>query len=254
MRISIIIPTYKRVELLAWNLKSLAEQELPKDFETIVLNDGFIDETEELCIRYKDRLNINYIFTGSRNLPNNPVWRVPGFANNIGVKQSTGDILVFCCAEIFHLNNSIKLITQIFNHPGQSKVLSIPKAKDDDGSFLNQLRSTGTYELSLYDRQPPLINVKFPFFLAMAKDEFCSIGGYDEDFTGTDYDDSDLIDRMVVNGCYHEEAEAKIIHLWHPRLTMTPERIPRFKHNEDLYYTRQGIVHRNVGREWGILK
>ena len=252
MKISIIIPSYKRCHLLRWGLESLSKQEFPFEFETILLNDGILDETEALGEKYKDKLNIKYIFTGQRNLKGNMIWRVPGYALNIGVKQSTGDIIVFCCAEIFHLNNTIDLITSVYDSTNSDKILSMPKSKDDSGEFLKHIESLkGGFNVDVYNRQPPLINVKFPFFLAMKRKEFIDIGGYDEDFTGTDYDDEDLVTRLIDNGCYHIETEALAIHLWHQRLTMTPERIPRFKHNKSLFEQRCGIIIRNVGQEWG---
>ena len=253
MKVSIIIPSYKRCHLLKWGLASLAKQDMPSDFETILLNDGILDETEALGNYYKDKLNLRYIFTGQRNLSGQMVWRVPGYTLNIGVKESDGDVIIFCCAEMFHLNNTIKLLTSIYETPDTEKVLAMPKAKDDNGAFLNHLETTnGQYNIDLFNAQPPLVNVKFPFFLAMRKKVFMDIGGYDEDFTGTDYDDEDLVMRLVDDGCHHVETEAMVIHLWHPRLAMTRERIPRFEHNKRLFETRRGIIVRNANREWGV--
>jgi len=254
MKVSIIIPSYKRCHLLKWGLWSLARQSFPFEFETILLNDGILDNTEDLGEQNKERLNLKYIFTGKRNLDGKMLWRVPGYALNIGVKQSTGDVIVFCCAEMFHLNNTIELITSIYNSPGNEKTLAMPQAKDDNGTFLKHVEYTGgCINLNEYNKQPPLINVKFPFFLAMMKKEFVDIGGYDEDFTGTDYDDEDLVMRLLDNGCSHAESEALAIHLWHPRLTMTRERIPRFNHNKALFEQRRGVITRTVDREWGVL-
>ena len=255
MKVSIIIPSYKRCHLLKWNLISLAKQTIPFDFETILLNDGILDETEQLANQYREKLNIKYLFTGQRNLAGKMIWRCPGYTINIGVKQSKGDIIVLCCAEMFHLNNTIAELVSVYSNPGSDKILAMPKAKDDNQSFLRHLELTnGDFNMDEYDRQPPLINVKFPFFLAMKRREFIDIGGYDEDFTGTDYDDEDLVMRLIDNGCYHVETEALAIHLWHPRLTMTQERIPRFEHNKKLFEQRRGIIVRNVGRVWGELK
>ena len=70
------------------------------------------------------------------------VWRTPGFAINIGVKQSQGDITLICCAEMFHINNTIKLITDVYTSTNSDKILAIPKAKDDNGRFLQHLKET----------------------------------------------------------------------------------------------------------------
>jgi glycosyltransferase involved in cell wall biosynthesis len=253
MKVSIIIPSFQRAHLLKWNLLSLSKQAMPFDFETIVLNDGVLDETEAICEQYREQLNIKYYFTGHRNLSGQMIWRVPGFVINIGVKQSTGDVIVICCAEIFHLNNTIELITNVYGSEGSNKVIAIPKAKDDNGAFLSHIEANnGAFNIEEYNRQPPLINVKYPFFLAMKKNEFVDIGGYDEDFTGTDYDDQDFIERLEANSCSHVETGALAIHLWHPRLVRAAADIaPRFQHNKSLYEQRQGIIVRNMGREWG---
>ena len=255
MKVSIIIPSYKRCHLLKWGLASLARQKFPFEFETILLNDGILDDTESLGEQNKERLNLKYVFTGQRNVGGAMLWRVPGYALNIGVRHSTGDVIVFCCAEIFHLNNTIELLTSIYNEADSDKLLAMPKAKDDSGEFLKHVQATGgATNIEVYNRQPPLINVRFPFFLAMKKKEFMDIGGYDEDFTGTDYDDEDLVMRLLDNGCSHIETEAMAIHLWHPRLAMTADRIPRFQHNKKLFEQRRGIIIRNEGKEWGINK
>lgn len=254
MKVSIIIPSYKRCHLLKWGLNSLAKQDIPFDFETILLNDGILDETEQLANQYKEKLNIKYLFTGQRNLSGKMIWRVPGYVINIGVKQSDGDIIVLCCAEMFHLNNTIAELVSVYSNHDSDKILSMPKAKDDNQFFLRHLELTGGhFNMYEYSKQPILENVKFPFLLAMRRKEFVAIGGYDEDFTGTDYDDEDLITRLTDNGCCHVETKALAIHLWHPRLVMTQERIPRFKHNKKLFEQKRGIILRNVGREWGNL-
>lgn len=254
MKVSIIIPSYKRYNLLKWDLLSLSKQEIPFDFETVILNDGILDETEQLCLQYKDKLNIKYFFTGQRNIGGQLIWRIPGFAINIGVKKSEGDVILICCAEMFHVNNTIKLIADVYDSPNSDKILAIPKAKDDNGRFLQHLEITnGNFSIGEYNCQPPLLNVKFPFFMAMKKKEFVDIGGYDEDFTGMDYDDNDLVERLVGNGCSYTETEALAIHLWHQRRSCAQETMIKVKHNEDLYLNRKGIIIRNVEKEWGVL-
>jgi len=253
MKVSIIVPSYMRSHLLRWNLWSLSRQVIPHAYEIIILNDGIEDDTTKLCSSYKEKLNIKYFFTGQRNR-NGLVWRIPGYAINIGVKQSDGDIIILCCAEMFHMNNSIQLISAIFEQDDSDKIISIPQAKDDNGLFLRHLESdcesVGTLD---YVRQPKLDNVRFPFFMAMRRESFIDIGGYDEDFTGTDFDDTDFVRRLVHNGCEYKETNAMVVHLWHPRLPMSAERKPRYDYNQKLYNDRENIIVRNVGREWGIL-
>lgn len=253
-KVSIIITTYKRTHLLRWGLYSLSLQTMPYDFETIVVNDGIHDETEEICKEFKEKLNLKYIFTGHRNLEGDPVWRVPGFAINIGVKQSSGDILVICCAEMFHINNTIEKLTQpILDNP---KLLGIPMGKDDrDGALLECIdKSNGLFDEVTYNHCVNLYT-KMPFLMALHRSQFLEIGGYDEDFVGIAYDDRDIIDRLLRNGCSYSQTDAKAVHLYHTRAQgyYEGEGPPEWEYNKDLFFSRVGKIVRNEGKAWGAL-
>lgn len=252
-RVSIIIPTFKRTHLLRWGLYSLSLQDMPFDFETIVINDGVIDETEQICKEFKEKLNLKYIFTGHRNLNGEPIWRVPGFAINIGAKQSSGDILVMCCAEMFHINNTIEsLISPILDNP---KLLGIPIGKDDrDGAFLEDINhNNGAVRLDMFNNCANL-DTRMPFLMALHRNQFFEIGGYDEDFIGIAYDDRDLIDRLLRNGCSYRQTAATAVHLYHPRIQGYYQGggPSEWEDNKNLFFSRMGKIVRNEGREWGV--
>lgn len=175
---------------------SLAKQAMPVEFETIVLNDGIDDETESICRQYKEQLNIRYVFTGQRNLDGQIKWRVPGFAINIGARLSKGKVLIISCAEMFHLNDCIAHLT--FPVLVNQKRLSIPIARDDqDASFLRKLETTdGKFDFVEFYNNYPHLNIRLPFLMAVSREEFFAIGGYDEDFIGIGYDDNDLVLRL----------------------------------------------------------
>lgn len=249
-KVSIIITTFQRTHLLKWGLYSLSLQTMPFDFETIVVNDGIQDETESICNEFEEKLNLKYIFSGQRNLNGDLVWRVPGFAINIGVKQSSGDILVLCCAEMLHINHTIARLTNpILDNP---KLLGIPVGKDDrDGDFLEVInKQNGTFELDVYNKCIAL-NTRMPFLMALHRSQFFEIGGYDEDFVGIAYDDNDFIDRLLRNGCSYCQTDAVTVHLYHPRAKDYYKHPPEWEYNKNLYYSRIGKIVRNEGREWG---
>jgi glycosyltransferase involved in cell wall biosynthesis len=253
VKVSIIIVSFCRSNLLKWGLWSIIRQNIPFDLEVIVVNDGLKDETEALCNSFKRQLNIKYLFTGQRNLKlrGKTRWRVPGFAINIGVKQSTGDILILCCAEMFHLNDTIRYLTNAVTE--NPKHLGIPSlAKDDrDHTFLDEINArNGSYEASRLHRYPDLRRF-LPFLIAMKRNEFISIGGYDEDFQGIGFEDNDLMDRLILNGCQYVDTEAMTIHLYHPRNNSVNS--PGWNTNKELWTSRRGIIVRNEGREWGKL-
>ena len=253
-KVSIIITSFKRPHLLRWGLYSLSQQTMPFEFETIVVNDGLQDETEEICNEFKEKLNLKYIFTGQRNLNGDSVWRVPGFAINIGVKQSTGNIIVMCCAEMLHVNNTItKLITPLLDNP---KLLGIPIGKDDrDGALLESLtKNNGSFDAAAFNNCADLFT-KMPFLMALHRSQFIEIGGYDEDLVGIAYDDRDLIDRLLGDGCEFCQTEAVTAHLYHTRANGYYEGggPPEWDYNKNLYFSRIGKIVRNEGKDWGQL-
>ena len=251
-KLSIIITTFQRHHLLKWNLSSLAKQKIPFNFETIVVNDAIEDETGEVCKKYQQELNLKYVFSGQRNLAGELKWRVPGFSINIGVKQSSGQVLIISCAEMFHLNNTIKkLALPVFKNP---KVISIPAGWDDrDGSFLNQVNnSDGNFNINSLNNYH-ILNTQLPFLMSVSRQEFFAIGGYDEDFTGVAFEDNDFVERLQLHGCSYLQTEAKTIHLYHPRFVYGKEEDPDFLYNKNLYLLRKGKILRNENREWGKL-
>lgn len=250
---SILITTYKRPHLLKLGLESLSRQEVDGDWDVIVLNDGIQDDSEKICKEYSDRgLSIRYVFTGSRNLTGEK-WRIPGYALNIGAKMSTAKVIILSCAEMYHLDkNSIQSITQaVLEEPMR---LAIPQGRDDTGKFLETLEAEGKPDLTLWDRLPEL-NVRLPFVMGLSRKNFVDIGGYDEDFTGIAFDDDDIVGRLLEHGCHYRQLNARVVHLWHPRGGKAgQEYTKKWSRNRDLYRARQGIVYRNLGRDWGVFE
>jgi len=257
VQISIIMPTYKRPELLKLGLLSLSNQVKHYRTEVIVLNDYLPDDgTKEICEEYKEKLNIRYIFTGERNIKK-PVWRIPGYAFNIGVKLAEGNVIVLTSPDIFHLNdNNIVLLTDSLI--GKTKIINHPIAVKDDvlSEVLNHLiankgKLSSTHD---YDKMHTL-KVRYPFCIALSKADYMEIGGFDEDFTGNCFDDADLYERLKLNNNkYIEHANVKVVHLYHPRHNYQSEEVSKaWNFNKKLWEDRKGIIVRNKDKEWGIL-
>jgi len=249
--VSILITSYQRSHLLKWNLYSLLHQDIPFPFEVIVLNDGLPDDTENLCRQFNRTLNLKYVFTGQRNQPEKMIYRVPGFALNIGARLSQGDVLIISCAEMFHLNETIRFLTVPVRI--NSKLLATSVGMDDqDGSFLKYVNQhKGNFDQTAYNHNLPKLNTRLPFLMAINRDEFFNIGGYDEDFTGLAFDDNDLVDRLVNNGCELCMTQAQTVHLYHPRYDTGKDQVDDYIYNKNLYQQRKGKVIRNQGKPWG---
>lgn len=217
MKLSIIIPSYKRAELLDFGLWGLSQQKINHNFEVIVINDGIIDSTVQVCKKYYDKLNIKYIFTGYRNTEK-LTWRSPSAAINSGVHEAKGQFILLTSPEILVLDNCIDQMIEILEK--DKKALVVPYGKSDnkkilklitDNRDLNELRNH-------YDKLDTQLDTNLPFFMAMSKNEFNRIGGYDEELgKGYCFDDSDFVDRLLDNNCHYVKIGARVIHLFHTR-------------------------------------
>lgn len=252
--VSVIIPSYQRAHLLRWNLSSLARQPSDFGYEVIVLNDGLKDETFALCQQYSGQIAIRYIFTGHRNLTMPPTWRCPGFAINIGVKLAEGRFLVICCAEMYHVNETLALLAKPLL--ADELLLTVPHGYDDvTGNFLKYLETNKeNADFRNFRGYLSLLNTRLPFTMGLSRRVFMEIGGYDEDFTGKAYEDNDLVDRLLAYGCRFCLTPAQVVHLYHPRFFSVCWPDEATSYNQRLYKERKGMIVRNRGREWGVLE
>ena len=264
MKISIILPCFKRMNYLNYNLWSLAQQKISYDIETIVLNEYLSNSgAEKICNKYKNKLNIRYIFTGQRNRSKKIIARDQGFALNIGVKQAKGEIIILTGNGLFHLNDTINLtVTPLIEN---KRILSVPKStffdtgKIEDYLSENLIRELPASLFSIPESKSWGIieyAYKLPFFMAMYKQEFIDIGGHDEDFIGLAGLDDDLVSRLTKKGLKFRKCGAEIIHLYHPKsISIGDNRWANSKwtYNTFLRLARKNIIVRNKNREWGVL-
>ncbi len=251
MKLSILVPTFNRNELLELGiLSSLARQTLDKnEYEIIVLNEGSEEGIEDIVYKYQ---NTRYINTGKTKKEKK--WRVPGYAINIGAKLALGDKLIITCPEIYLYDND--LLEKMLEASKDDKALVITEGVDDQGGHLLKQAKEGTLDLHLAVPRLANLNTDFPFFLLVDKKRFIDIGGYDEDFIGFAWDDLDIVDRLLKSGCHYNKLSNKIVHLYHPRLNREgiTEKSEMWLYNKNLYDKRIGQNIRNVGREWGQIE
>jgi len=246
---SVIIPSFKRPNLLKWGLFSLSQQKTKYPFEVIVLNDGIEDETEAICNSYKDKLDIRYIFTGQRN-EKEEHWRIPGYAINIGAKLAVGDVIILMCPEIYIIDNCLQDMIEIMIR--NKKSIAITSGfHEKHNLYAKELDSTGKLTLQPSNMTP--LDTELPFFMAIDREDFISIGGYDEDFIGYCWDDNDIVSRLKLNKGIITKINAKVVHLNHPKLDYNKNNIMElWKYNKKLYDERKNIIVRNKNKVWGI--
>lgn len=243
--LSIIIPSFKRADLLPLGLASIRRQKVNFKYEIIVLNDGIEDRTEEICKEF----NARYIFTGQRNA-NGVKWRCPGTVINLGVKEAKAEIILLTCPEVYLVQDCIlqSLVHEVIT--GRNTI-AITKGYDDvSGKFLEHLRREGTTER--FNSPEVFVNLftEYPFCLCISKEKFNSVGGYREEFTdGIGYDDMDFYFRVTRKGIvYSKLTDLEVIHLYHDRYTR--EGVDQVTYSQLLERNKQLYMTLNNTREF----
>ena len=84
--LSVVIPAYNCKNTLSQTLDSLIKQQ-SKDLEIIIVNDGSVDNTEELCKEYCDKYeNIKYFYKENSGVSD---------TRNLGIENATGKYIAF---------------------------------------------------------------------------------------------------------------------------------------------------------------
>src|SRR2546423_1619703 len=84
--VSVVIPTFERLDVLPEVLAALAAQESPPSFEVIVVDDGSRDGTRELLRGYGGPLALTALLEEHRG---------PAAARNAGVARAGGELIAF---------------------------------------------------------------------------------------------------------------------------------------------------------------
>lgn len=89
IKISVVIPTYNRSELLKKTLTALCHQTLDTPtFEVIVVDDGGVDDARAVCESFAERLNIRYFWQSDKGFR-------AGKARNVGITAAEGEYVLF---------------------------------------------------------------------------------------------------------------------------------------------------------------
>ena len=87
-KVSIVIPTYNRGDLIGETIRSLQEQDF-EDFEVIIVDDGSTDNTKMLCEEVVSAdPRFSYVAEDKKN-------RGPSYCRNKGYRIAQGEYLIF---------------------------------------------------------------------------------------------------------------------------------------------------------------
>lgn len=235
MKISVIVTTYNRPDALAAVLRGLATQDAA-DFEVIIADDGSTTETKQLLEDLTPLLpfSLQHIWQPDEG------FRAAKIRNQ-AVASAKGDYLIFmdgdCIPSVAFIHYHRLLAEKNFFVVGSRILLN----REFTQQVLTQQLPVHTWRwpqwlharwLKRCNRWLPTIIIpwlprKFRTSrwqgaktcnLAIWREDFIAINGFDEAFQGWGYEDSDLIIRLLRNKVQRKEGffALPVIHLWHP--------------------------------------
>lgn len=249
MLISVIITTYNRPEALAATIQGLLDQ-TDSDFEIVIADDGSSASTLET------------LFTIQRSTPKHAARKIvytwqpdKGFrasaARNMGVFSSRGEYLIFLdgdcvprptfvahhrmIAEIrFMVSGSRVLLSQRLTNKLLTDTQLDPVARRSFLYWLQQRLMGNTNKviplISLPDsRLRHYRSVRWNRIkscnLAIWRNDFLAVNGFDESFVGWGHEDADLVLRLARYGIQRKGGafSTEVFHLWHKENTRTTE-------------------------------
>jgi len=212
MNICTILPSYNRGPILAATLRRLAECQ-PQPDELIVMEQSFkVDgKVEEALRRFGGRGNLV-----RQERPNAQL------ARNRAAQLARSEILLFLDDDVLPEVNLIKAHFENYRDPSIHAVAGFYVEPGEAES--DYLRSTSWCRpLTKIEKVPAFFGKRIESPLwpscngSIRKEVFMAIGGFDERFEYTLFDDTDLSVRMLRAGyrCIHDPS-ARLVHLKEP--------------------------------------
>jgi len=214
-RVSVIIPTYRRPELLKKCLASLAEQDAaPTDVEVVVIDDASGDRTPQVLAKAAETMPALTWRSKAAN-------EGPAAARNQAIALARGDLLLFLDDDIVATPTLVS--THLRLHDGEPETHAVVGLVEwlpalHVTPFMRWLDST-TFQFAYADMQPGRLPHPADAFytcnLSLRRRMVDAVGGFDERFPYPAYEDTELACRLADKGLtldYRPEALA-----WHSR-------------------------------------
>jgi GT2 family glycosyltransferase len=209
-RISVVVPTYNRLDTLRHVIPSLTAQDLRADaFEVIVADSRSDDGTAD------------YLSTIARAAPN--VRHLPGpytgraSARNAGIAAARAPVVLFTDADIIAAPD---LLSRHLARHADGAAKAVVGCELQVGSYDDYLRQSRNPALRRPLHPPSRKHLTWLYFLtgnaSVGRAELERAGGFDEAFTGYGHEDLELGYRLQRSGLPIEYAPEAVNYHWHP--------------------------------------
>jgi GT2 family glycosyltransferase len=188
---SVIIPTRGRPKSLGACLEALSNLDYPRDdFEVIVVDDGSEIPPHDVVASFTDRLDVVLLTQPQAG---------PAAARNTGVARTKGDFLAFTDDDCAPASDWLRALAARFAEAKDVAVggRTINALPDDPYATASQLIVDIVY--AYYNTDPNRARFVASNNLAVAKDHFHAVGGFDSSFPLAS-EDRELCDRWLHHG------------------------------------------------------
>lgn len=224
--ISIVMGYYNRKNQLIFTLDTINRQykNFNFDIEIIIVDDGSnnLEKLDDVIYKYPFKIKLIVIQKEDKK------WINPVISYNVGIKNCSGDIIIFQNPEVCHIGNIIQHVLQNITDEIYLvySVLSLPgfeineKLKNDYMNMEPQklIKKYCSFGYVWYIH-PKYHNRRYHFLSAMTRKTLEKIGGFDPDFyDGYCYDDDDFrnrIEKVVKSITIHPDENLLGVHLFH---------------------------------------
>ena len=174
--VSVIIPTYNRVNWLGGAIDSVLEQTC-RNFEILIVDDGSTDETSTLVARYGER--VNYYYQANRGV---------SAARNFGIQHARADLVAFLDSDDRWLKNKLQTQVDLMVSDYNVKICYADEIWIRRGVRVNPKKVHQKYSGWIYQKCLPLCIIS-PSSVMMKREVFDEVGLFDENLpVCEDYD------------------------------------------------------------------
>ncbi|HEX3468627.1 MAG TPA: glycosyltransferase [Candidatus Elarobacter sp.] len=210
MRISVVIPTYNRLDTLRHVIPSLLAQDLPRgDYEVVVADSNSTDGTAE----YLAGIAREHPFV--RHAPGPYTGRAS--ARNAGIAAARAPVVLFTDADIIA---SPDLLSRHLAHhaDGIARAVVGMEVQVDSYDDYERKRDDAARRGPLHGEKPKRLT--WLYFLtgnaSVPRADLERVGRFDEDFTGYGHEDLELGYRLQKAGIPIEYEPRAVNYHWHP--------------------------------------
>jgi len=180
LRFSIVVPTYNDREYLELLLKSYSPPD--EDFEFIVVDDCSSDDTSEMVKKYPVRYFRMEANSG------------PAAARNRGVRDASGDVIIFCDSDILLGGGALERVKWYFEEGGEAALMATGHLPPHNPGFFPKFKY---YQEMVWDEGEGYTDHFNARFGATRKDFFLKVGGFDQTIRTASVEDYEFGHRLA---------------------------------------------------------